>query len=98
MKSMRLIRIFFLALLVQVSASAQVRPASIEGFVIKAGTGEPISKATVTLTGGSGSVRSAVVTASDGRFMFSKGRLRGALLPVASESIRQVCPFQLSMR
>src|SRR5262245_50378881 len=69
MESMRLIRIFFLGLLVQVNASAQVRPASIEGFVIKAGTGEPVSKAIVTLTGGSGPNQHSVTTA-DGRFVF----------------------------
>src|SRR5262249_13031682 len=65
----------FLFLPAQATPPPQTRPeerASIQGFVVKLGTGEPLAKAVVTLSrfnGGRGQTLSAT-TASGGQFAF----------------------------
>src|SRR5687768_531399 len=68
----RTMRILLTAVFVLVTISAQqLTTASLEGFVVRAGTIEPVPKASVELR--SGSFTTLVTTAdSEGRFFFPK--------------------------
>src|SRR2546425_4012555 len=58
-----------LVLLAQGPASPPAAPAGVEGLVVKAGTGEPVTGANVELFGRGAGVHTAT-TAQDGRFVF----------------------------
>src|SRR5262245_1155424 len=69
----RIVHILFLGALVQTAASQQAPPpavASIEGTVVRFGTGDHLSKANVELVPMSGSGNASTTTEADGRFYF----------------------------
>jgi hypothetical protein len=69
---MKTLRIAFVALIVQTAAAQQTVPATIQGIVLRSGTSEPVSKATVELrrAGSTDPKPQTVLTTNDGRFAF----------------------------
>jgi len=73
MISVRLLPILLGALIVEAASAQAQRVPSLEGIVIKSGTGEPVRKATVTLneTRATAALHTySTMTGTDGKFIF----------------------------
>src|SRR5262245_19910623 len=72
---MKVLRILLIALIAQTVAAQQTRTATVEGIVVAIGTGEPVRKASVSLSRGQSNVpfpvpAYTVTTGPDGKFVF----------------------------